>query len=184
MTYSRREQVLDAACEMIAERGYRGTSLNAIAERVGLTRQGVLHYFPNKQHLLTAILDRETALGRGELPTDDVEPDLPDLFADVVARNRANPATARAYSVLMAESVTVDHPAREHFREHYQEAREQISDHLTERWGDRLPSGLSPQAAAVAILALIDGMQQQWLLDPGEADHPGTMHDVLALLVG
>src|SRR5690348_8936005 len=131
MTNSRREQVLDVACEMISERGYRGTSLNAIAQQVGLTRQGVLHYFPNKDHLLTAILARETEVGRGEMPAGATGQDLPERIAEVVARNRARPGAARAYSVLMAESVTVAHPAREHFREHYRQVRERITDNLT-----------------------------------------------------
>ncbi len=84
----------------------------------------------------------------------------------------------------MAESVTVAHPAREHFREHYRQVRERITDNLTRQWGDRLPSGLSPRAAAVAMLALIDGMQQQWLLDSDQADHPEIMREVLAILLG
>lgn len=184
MTNSRREQVLDVACEMIAERGYRGTSLDAIAQQVGLTRQGVLHYFPNKNHLLAAILARETELGRGEMPSGDAGPDLPDQIAQVVARNRAHPSAARAYSVLMAESVIADHPAREHFHDHYRQVRERITDSLTRQWGERLPSGLSPRAAAVAILALIDGMQQQWLLDPEQLDHPEVMRSVLTVLLG
>lgn len=184
MTNTRREHVLDVACEMIAERGYRGTSLDAIARRVGLTRQGVLHYFPSKHDLLVAILDRETAVARGDLPAGPGAEDLPDRLADVVARNRAQPGPALAYSVLVGESVAVTHPAHQHFREHYRQVRERIAASLTERWGPRLPSGLRPDAAAVALLALLDGMQQQWLLDPDQTDHPDVMRDVVTILLG
>jgi AcrR family transcriptional regulator len=184
VTNTRRDEVLDVACAMIAERGYRGTSLDAIARQAGLTRQGVLHYFPSKHNLLTAILDRETELARGDLPAGQPDEDLPDRLADVVARNRAHPGPALAYSVLIGESVAATHPAHQHFHDHYRQVRARIAAGLTERWGERLPSGLRPDAAAVALLALLDGMQQQWLLDPGQSDHPEIMRDVVTILLG
>lgn len=55
---------------------------------------------------------------------------------------------------------------------------------LTERYGERLPSGLSPRAAARAMLAMLDGMQQQWLLDGEQDDYPEIMRDVLSVLLG
>ncbi|MFF3148912.1 TetR/AcrR family transcriptional regulator, partial [Streptomyces sp. NPDC057927] len=44
----RRAEIVRAALEVIAERGYRGASMASVAERVGLTQQGLLHYFPTK----------------------------------------------------------------------------------------------------------------------------------------
>src|SRR5689334_3100833 len=52
----RRADILAAALEVFAERGYRAASLAAVAERVGLTQQGVLHYFPTKDALLIEVL--------------------------------------------------------------------------------------------------------------------------------
>ena len=52
----RRAEIVRAALEVIAERGYRGASLAAVAERVGLTQQGLLHHFPTKEALLVAVL--------------------------------------------------------------------------------------------------------------------------------
>ena len=43
---NRREEILRAALDVFAERGYRGASLALVAERVGLTQQGLLHYAP------------------------------------------------------------------------------------------------------------------------------------------
>ena len=37
--------------------GYRGASLDAVAAAVGISRQGVLHYFPSKTHLLLGVLE-------------------------------------------------------------------------------------------------------------------------------
>lgn len=53
----RRAEILRATLEVIAERGYRGITLGAVAERVGLTQQGLLHYFRTKEALLVAVLE-------------------------------------------------------------------------------------------------------------------------------
>ncbi|MEV5827652.1 TetR/AcrR family transcriptional regulator [Spirillospora sp. NPDC052242] len=184
MTRSRREEIVDVALGMFAARGYRGTSLDAIAAEVGLTRQGVLHYFPSKKKLLVEILRRREELNREHLLAEHADADWPAQMAEVVAHDHAHPGLARVYSVLMAESVTEGHPAQEYFRDHYATVRERMVRSFTERWGERLPSGLTPRAAATALLALLDGMQQQWLLDRGQDDHSEIIEDVLTVLFG
>jgi AcrR family transcriptional regulator len=184
MTGNKREEVLRTALAMFAEHGYRGTSLNAIAERVGLTRQGVLHYFPSKRELLIALLRRKEELGREHLLTRHADEDWPSQMAEVVALDHENPGLTQVYCVLMAESLAQGHPARDYFREHYATVRERMERSFAERWGERLPSGLTPRAAATALLALLDGMQQQWLLDRGQSDHPEIIRSVLAVLFG
>ncbi|GAA3389209.1 TetR/AcrR family transcriptional regulator [Cryptosporangium minutisporangium] len=180
----KRNEILTVAMEMLAERGYRGTSLNAVAHRVGLTRQGVLHYFPSKEALLSAILQRREELSREHLLAGHAEEDWPAQLAEVVAHDHDEPGLARAYSVLMAESVTDGHPAQEYFRTHYADVRARMTEAFARRWGDRLPSGLTPAQAATAVLALLDGMQQQWLLDRSQTGHPDTMRAVLTVLFG
>jgi hypothetical protein len=39
----RRQQILDAAVELLAAKGYRATGVTGLAERVGLTAPGVLY---------------------------------------------------------------------------------------------------------------------------------------------
>lgn len=53
---------------------------------------------------------------------------------------------------------------------------------LRAEYGDRLPSGLTPERAAPLLVAVMDGLQYQWLLDPGAVDMPGAFRDFLALL--
>jgi AcrR family transcriptional regulator len=183
MTKTRRQEILEAALETFAERGYRGASLDAIAERVGLTRQGVLHYFPSKKRLLIAILQLREELARDHV-ADHADGDWPGQIAEALAFDHKNPRLAQVYSVLRAECVTEGHPAQEYFRDHYQELREGVVRRLAERYGDRLPSGLTPRAAATAMLALLDGMQLQWLLNREQPDHPEITRDAVSVLLG
>lgn len=55
----RRQEVLDCAVKLFAERGFDGTSINDIAERTTLKKASLYHYFPSKQHILVAVLEDE-----------------------------------------------------------------------------------------------------------------------------
>jgi AcrR family transcriptional regulator len=71
----RREQLLDAALSVVAEQGYGGVSIEAIARAAGVTRPVVYDHFPNLARLLHAVVEREERYSLGEL--DAVVPDDP-----------------------------------------------------------------------------------------------------------
>ncbi|MFD5797703.1 TetR/AcrR family transcriptional regulator [Streptomyces diastatochromogenes] len=173
----RRAEIVGAALEVIAERGYRGASLAAVAERVGLTQQGLLHYFPTKDALLVAVLQ--------ERDRWDAVPDTRwrvDLLASLVEYNAMRPAIIQTFSALLGESVTEGHPARSYFTQRYAQVREAMTDVLRAEYGDRLPNGLTPERTAPLLVAVMDGLQYQWLLDPESVDMPGAFRDFLRLL--
>ncbi|GHD98391.1 TetR family transcriptional regulator [Streptomyces alanosinicus] len=173
----RRAEIVGAALEVIAERGYRGASLAAVAERVGLTQQGLLHYFPTKDALLVAVLQ--------ERDRWDAVPDTQwrvDLLASLVEYNAMRPAIIQTFSALLGESVTEDHPARGYFTERYARVRASMAAVLRAEYGDRLPNGLTPERTAPLLVAVMDGLQYQWLLDPETVDMPGAFRDFLRLL--
>ena len=54
----RSEQILDAANELFAERGYDEVSVEEIASAAGVTRGLVHHYFGGRKDVYIALLDR------------------------------------------------------------------------------------------------------------------------------
>ncbi|MFF7166762.1 TetR/AcrR family transcriptional regulator [Streptomyces sp. NPDC008086] len=173
----RRAEIVRAALEVIAERGYRGASLGAVAERVGLTQQGLLHYFPTKDALLVAVLQ--------ERDQWDAVPGARwrvDLLASLVEYNAMRPGIIQTFSALLGESVTEGHPARAYFTERYTDVRASMAEVLRAEYGDRLPNGLTPERTAPLLVAVMDGLQYQWLLDPESVDMPGAFRDFLGLL--
>lgn len=173
----RRAEIVLAALEVIAERGYRGASLAAVAERVGLTQQGLLHHFPTKEALLVAVLK--------ERDRWDAIPDTRwrvDLLTALVEYNAMRPGVIQTFSALLGESVTEGHPARGYFGERYARVRAGMARALRAEYGDRLPNGLTPERTAPLLVAVMDGLQYQWLLDPESVDMPGAFRDFLTLL--
>ncbi|MFG2346629.1 TetR/AcrR family transcriptional regulator [Streptomyces phaeochromogenes] len=173
----RRAEILRATLEVIAERGYRGASLAAVAERVGLTQQGLLHHFPTKEALLVAVM--------AERDQWDAVPGTGlrlDLLGQLVEYNAMRPGIVQTFSALLGESVTEGHPAREFFTERYEVVRANMAKVLRAEYGERLPSGLTPERAAPLLVAVMDGLQYQWLLAPESVDMPAAFRDFLTLL--
>ena len=81
--------------------------------------------------------------------------------------NELRPGIVQAYTVLSNESVTDDHPARAFFEERYTTLRREVSDAfhaLCAQEGVTEPATIA--AASASILAVMDGLQLQWLLHP------------------
>ena len=53
---AKREEILERALEVIAREGYRGASVKELADAVGLSQAGLLHYFDSKEELFTEIV--------------------------------------------------------------------------------------------------------------------------------
>ncbi|MFI7293523.1 TetR/AcrR family transcriptional regulator [Streptomyces sp. NPDC050121] len=173
----RRAEIVRAALEVIAERGYRGASLAAVAERVGLTQQGLLHHFPTKDALLVAVLQE-----RDQWDAVPAAQWRVDLLASLVEYNAMRPGIIQTFSALLGESVTEGHPAREYFTERYRQGRANMTAVLRAEYGERLPNGLTPERTAPLLLAVMDGLQYQWLLDRESVDMPAAFRDFLRLL--
>jgi AcrR family transcriptional regulator len=58
---SRKDEILDVAMRLFAERGYEGTSMNDVAEKVGMRKASLFYHFATKDALYEAVLDRLVA---------------------------------------------------------------------------------------------------------------------------
>jgi AcrR family transcriptional regulator len=167
-----RERVLRAALRAIASTGYRGSALAAIAADAGLTTAGLLHHFPSKEHLLVAVLAERDRLDGAQFQLAGFQGLAAlDRLAELVQHNAMVPGLVQAYTVLMGESVGEDHPAREWFRDRYPRRRGNIAAAL--RAGiesGEIRAEVDCDAVAAQIIAMMDGLQVQWVLNPDQVD--------------
>ena len=173
-----REQVVRVAMEEFAARGYRGASLDMIGARIGVTRQTLLHYFPSKVKLLLAVLElreQQDAERFIELAREHGWW-FAELFPAVIRYYTEHPELTRLYTVLSAEAVDPEHPAHEWFVERYRRVRGQMADAIAAaQAAGHLSSDIRPEPQAAALLALLEGLQLQALLDPGAIDVEGAV---------
>src|SRR5687767_5061248 len=112
----RREDIIAAARAVYAEAGYHGSSLREIAKRAGITHAGLLYYFPTKEALLAAVLERRDAED-AERERLQATPGVDVLrhFLALAEHNVRHPGIVDLYSRLAAEAVAADHPAHDYF---------------------------------------------------------------------
>jgi AcrR family transcriptional regulator len=185
----RRREILRVALEAYAEAGPRGVPLKEIAQRAGVTEAGLLHHFGSKEALLSAVLDARDALTTetfGE--TFDG-----DGLRRLVRHNASTPGLVRLFVDVVSAASAPDHPAHEDFRARYDRVlalcRTSFDAQLDALAGSGADGGTRAGAGVLEgtpgpeqdgafddaawvsrmLVATMDGLQLQWLLD-GEVD--------------
>ena len=163
-----RDAILLAASRLFARHGYRGTSLASIAQAAGLSQPGLLHHFPSKHTLLLAVLaGRDSEDGRLSSPKlRDESLGIIDGLSTLVAYNESIPDQVRMFSMLLGESVAPDHPAHAYFVDRYARIRSRFIRHLSAAQSQgKLDASADVGVLANVLIAVLDGLQFQWLLD-------------------
>jgi len=184
-TRARKNAILDAALEVFAQSGYRSGSLRDVANLVGISEAGLLHHFPNKVKLLEAVLEHRDDLSRSIVIMDDSDGTvtLRGLVA-LATYNAGVPGVVELYCTLSAEATAPDHPAHDYFVRRYSESRAFIADAFRRlRLDGRLLVDVEPVRLAISTLALMDGLQVQWLLDRDAVDMAQELWDFFASVV-
>ena len=171
-TADRRAEILDAAIKVFSEAGFHGGSLREISERVGMSQPGLLHHFANKEQLLEAVLTY-----RDDLANERMGPELPtgaallEGLVALTAFNATTPGLVALFAVLSGEATATDHPGHEYFRQRYTWVRALVEEAVVEGQaaGD-LRRELDPPEVARTMIALLDGLQIQWLYEDSGFD--------------
>jgi AcrR family transcriptional regulator len=133
-----------------------------------MTQPGLLHHFPSKEHLLLAMLE-ERYHADGRVLTghsSEVGLALFDALLDIVEHNQSSPESVKLFTVLVAESIAAEHPAHGHFVERYRKIRDRMARDL--RVGQatgEIRDDVDVDLLAPVIVGVLDGLQNQWLLD-------------------
>jgi AcrR family transcriptional regulator len=172
-TLVRRQEIVNAAVDIFGAKGFGGGTLQDIADQVGMTHAGILHHFGSKDQLLLEVLTRRDEIDVAGLEDRHIPGGI-ELFRHLVRTAFANAQRAgivQAFVVLSAESVTADNPGRAYFEERYRTLRGEVVaafENLCRERGISDPERVGE--ASASILAVMDGLQVQWLLAPESVD--------------
>jgi AcrR family transcriptional regulator len=158
--------IVDAARAVFAERGFRAGSLRDVGERAGVSAANVLHHFGSKERLLVAVLEARDAGGGDELLDRFRHGEITSALRGLVLANSRDRDVVRLFATLAAEATDPGHPAHDYFRTRYAEIRSYVTtaiEHAREQGS--LPPGPDAELVASSLVAVMDGLQTQWLLD-------------------
>ncbi|MCP9619541.1 TetR family transcriptional regulator [Nocardia otitidiscaviarum] len=183
---ARRELILDVALKSFAENGFRGSSIAEIAELCGLSQPGLLHYFPSKAALLAAVLEYRDRLDaeRLEFGAPLSGPDALRRLARLVEHNTHVPGLVQLFTVVTGESVTDDHPAHAWAADRYRRLESGLARALDAGIAEgTVRADIDTKAVARQVFAMMDGLQQQWLLDPDAVDMGALFGDYIEQVI-
>ncbi|MEN9969953.1 MAG: hypothetical protein RLZZ229_161 [Actinomycetota bacterium] len=168
-TEARKESILVSAFNVFSKSGYRGGSLKQVADLVGISEAGILHHFKSKGALLIAVLEYRDAAS-GQLLTHDRESTGEDFIKDwlaLIQYNMDNFGIVELFCILSAEATAPDHPAHDYFKKRYEYVTEVTTAYFeTLIEANMLKPLLESADLSRTLIALSDGLQVQWLLDP------------------
>ncbi|KAA9106540.1 TetR/AcrR family transcriptional regulator [Microbacterium rhizomatis] len=165
-----RQRILEAGMQAFAEAGYYATSLNDIADRAGISRRGLGHHFKSKEELLTVVLDQRQDEDAEFIRNTSGIDSLAAVLA-VSTHNTERPGLIQLYSLLRADATAAEHPAHEHHRLQYDGLRLYLARAFDEvRAAGELNSDEDSGTLASTFLALMDGLQIQWLYNRASTD--------------
>ena len=153
---SRRDDILREAALLFLESGYRGASMDALADRVGIAKPTLYHYWRSKEDILYAIhkkyilplLEQQRSYAERELPPDD---QLRRCVRDMMESIDEDPGYVRSFiehgRELSDERVR---EVRQIGREHRQLIEEAISDGIQQGMFRKV----NPTMGAYALLGV------------------------------
>jgi TetR/AcrR family acrAB operon transcriptional repressor len=170
-----RNSLLDAAERVFLVQGVAGTSLNDIALAAGTTRGAIYWHFRDKADLFNAMMDRVVMplqCAMESVPQecgDDPLPQLKKSLRHALRQTVSDPQTRRVFEVATHKVEYVDSLCA--VRERHLLLRDrsvgrfrQAMEKSAQLRGLRL--ALPAATAAQGLHALVDGLIQNWLLQP------------------
>lgn len=174
-----RRRVLDGTLALLTSPDQRNASLRAIAAHLGVAHASLLHHFGTKEGLLTAVLAHRDDRFRITQGATGTQPTLRVRLTAVLQSLVHTPELVRLNATLTAQATVPDHPSHDFFARRHQLARDNFASAIAQLRGDgHVPAALDPEAAASVLLAVIEGLQVQWLYQP-DVDMPKVLDQFL-----
>lgn len=174
-----REQLLDAAERVFRARGVSGSTLAQVAAEAGVTRGAVYWHFRDKADLYAAMCERatlplETMLERaGTTAHADPLAALRELSLAALGRLACDARAQAVFDVMFHKSERTANlaPTAERERRERCDCLLHVERVLAQAVDKRqLPADTDTALAARALHAYIEGIMDQWVLDPAAFD--------------
>jgi AcrR family transcriptional regulator len=176
-----RRRIVDVALGAFAETGYRATTMKEIALRAEISERGLVHHFPTKEDLLLEVLALYEEESARIMPIESDHRQIDGLLA-VARHNLRHPEMLELQNLLSAEGTSAQHPAHERFVRRYEDLRWVLADAFSElAQHGAVHVDVEPDRLATMYIALLDGLQLQWLYNRDAVDVEAILRDFLSM---
>ncbi|MCU1571659.1 MAG: transcriptional regulator, TetR family [Naasia sp.] len=165
----RRRLVVATATEVFGQNGFRGGTLQQVADRVGGTPAAVLKLFGTKEKLLIAVLEHWGAETAEIVLQGTVENAYLDGLNRLMSYHVAHKGLLQLYTTMAAEASSAQHPAHQFMTHRYRNTLEQMRHRFrlaSEAGHLQRMSEEDIAHEAECLLAVLDGLEIQFLLNP------------------
>jgi len=167
-----RERLLDAAIELIAERGYSASSVEALCRRAGVAKTALYWHFGNKEGLLAAAMEKVANAWIEEIQKSvylarDPAQRLERAFEGLRRMVEARPQILRLLLAVANERAEVAPETRQRLRAVFQRAEAALVQGIEDAVGRTLPD---LDLVAHTTIGLVQAASLRLVLDPEETD--------------
>ncbi len=166
---ARSAQILEAAMTVFARQGFHQARMDDIAEETGLSKGALYLYFKSKDAiiaaLLKALLARELAQARRIVQRTEPALDRLNAFVDVVVQDFSKMLPMMSVYLEFLSQAFRRQAVRDAIRESFSDFRTILIELVEQGIAAGEFRRVEPEAAALAIGALIEGMVLLWVYD-------------------
>jgi len=155
---SRREQILQGAMRLFAQKGFRGTTTREIARHLGISEALMFKYFPSKEALYRAIIQKRTdgseemLFPKEAIQAKDDQQVFQSIASYLIRKNTEDPTFMRLilYSALEGHDLS-----RIFFENNAMEKAKLLSKYIRQRIKEKTFRKVPPLLAARAFIGMV-----------------------------
>ena len=165
---TRRDTILEVAGRSFLEHGYAGTTMSGIAAKLGGSKGTLWNYYPSKEVLFGAVLDRATAAFREQLtltlsPDDSIEAALTKFCSKFLGK-LTMPESLALHRLVVGEAARFPEMGRIFYERAPWKTQELLACYLEKAAEKGQIRCEDPFAAAQYLTSLCTARAQQQLL--------------------
>lgn len=165
-----RRRVVEIAIEVFGRSGYRGGTLQTVADEVGITAGAIVRLFGSKAQLLVAVLEEWDRRQLAMLDAQDTHGlDLLRRTPELLSDNMATRGLLALNIRMGGEAIDPESPVRDRLLARHHKIHDMMTEHLMAASADADIRSLDRHEATQRtreLFAVMDGMQMQWLMEP------------------
>ena len=129
-----KDQIMDAANEVVLENGAAHLTFDAIVKKTGISKGGILYYFPNKKALLEAMVNRMIVRfnnNRERIGQNLTSTKIPSAKTYILASQKKDEQSYKGDIAVLAAAANdpeLMKPLQENFRRNFNRARSDEND--------------------------------------------------------